>query len=321
MSFGPHVSLEQFEIVRTIGVGSFSHVDLARHRPSQRYCVLKIMGKGRLIELNQQDHVTAEVQILRKIQHPNVVALHGTFQDNINVYVCLEYLAGGEVFSHLRTLGTFDLDVTRFYASEILLVFEKLHKNGIVYRDLKPENLVFSSQGHIKFIDFGFAKQIKDRTYTLCGTPEYLAPEIIKGEGSSFGSDWWAFGVLIYEFLVGQSPFMDENENEMYQKICKGSVDYPPGLDPVTKSLLDGLLRVDASTRLGCTAIGAEEIKAHPWFHGIDWGKVLAHRYQPPLMPMVEDEGDSSNFADYSDTSYFQDVLGGKPSNVHFDAF
>jgi serine/threonine protein kinase len=107
----------------------------------------------------------------------------------------------------------------------------------------------------------------------------------------------------------------------MYQRICNGAIDYPPGLDPVTKSLLDGLLRVNPSTRLGCTAIGAEERKTHPWFHGIDWGKVLAHRYHLPLMPMVEDDGDSSNFADYSDTSYFQDVLGGKPCNVHFDAF
>jgi serine/threonine protein kinase len=158
MSFWSHLNLDQFKVVRTIGVGSFSHVDLVLHRPSQKYCVLKIMGKGRLIELNQQDHVTAEVQILRKIQHPNVVSFHGTFQDNINVYVCLEYLAGGEVFSHLRTLGAFDLDMTRFYSSEILLVFEKLHKNGVAYRDLKPENLVFSSQGRIKFINFGFAK-------------------------------------------------------------------------------------------------------------------------------------------------------------------
>jgi serine/threonine protein kinase len=287
----------------------------------QKFCALKVMSKDRILELNQQDHVTAEVEVLRLVQHPNVVTLYGTFQDATNIYVALEYLAGGEVFSHLRTMGAFDLDVTRFYASEILLVFDELHRKKIVYRDLKPENLVFSSDGHIKFVDFGFAKQIKDRTYTLCGTPEYLAPEVVRGEGSSFCSDWWAFGVLIYEFLVGESPFMDESENAMYQKICKGEVVYPPELDPVTKSLLDGLLRIDASTRLGCTAIGAEEIKAHPWFHGIDWGKVYAHRYQPPLMPMVENEGDSSNFADYSDTSYFQDVLGGRPINVHFQGF
>jgi serine/threonine protein kinase len=180
------------------------------------------MCKIRLLELNQQDHVTAEVRLLRLVQHPNIATLYGTFQDTSFVYVCLEFLAGGEVFSHLRTLGSFELDITRFYASEILLVLQFLHSNGIVYRDLKPENLVFSCEGHIKFIDFGFAKQISERTYTLCGTPEYLAPEIIRGEGSSFSSDWWAFGVLVYEFLIGHSPFADENENRMYQKICKG---------------------------------------------------------------------------------------------------
>jgi serine/threonine protein kinase len=319
MSFDS-LSLSQFDVIRTIGVGSFSHVDLCFHHPSSTFCVLKIMPKERLIELNQRDHVSAEVNILRKLQHPNVVKIHGTFQDSVNVYICLEYLSGGEVFSHLRTLGCFDIDVTRFYASEILLFFESLHRQKIIYRDLKPENLVFSAEGHIKFIDFGFAKEIKDRTYTLCGTPEYLAPEIVRGEGASFASDWWAFGVLIYEFIVGSSPFTDDDENAMYQRICRGEVDYPE-MDSITRDLIEGLLRVDPSKRLGCAAIGAREIKDHPWFHGIDWDKIYAQRYAPPLMPIVENDGDSSNFADYSDTAYFQDVLAAHPVDVVFDDF
>ena len=313
--------MEQFQVVRTIGVGSFSHVDLCFHVPTKKYCVLKVQAKQRIIELNQTEHVTSEVEILRLVQHPNVVKLIGTFQDSRNVYMMLEFISGGEVFSHLRTMTCFDPDVTRFYAAEILLVFQNLHSHGVIYRDLKPENLVFSSDGHIKFIDFGFAKRITDRTYTLCGTPEYLAPEIIRGEGASFSSDWWAFGILVYEFLAGQTPFVDENENRMYQKICRGSIYFPRTIDPVARNLIEGLLRVDQSRRLGCTAIGAEEIKSHMWFQGIDWAKVYAHRYQPPLVPIVESDGDSSNFADYSDPAAVQDVLASMPVDVTFEGF
>ena len=313
--------MEQFQVVRTIGVGSFSHVDLCFHVPTKKYCVLKVQAKQRIIELNQTEHVTSEVEILRLVQHPNVVKLIGTFQDSRNVYMMLEFISGGEVFSHLRTMTCFDPDVTRFYAAEILLVFQNLHSHGVIYRDLKPENLVFSNDGHIKFIDFGFAKRITDRTYTLCGTPEYLAPEIIRGEGASFSSDWWAFGILVYEFLVGQTPFVDENENRMYQKICRGGIYFPRTIDPVARNLIEGLLRVDQSRRLGCTAIGAEEIKSHMWFQGIDWAKVYGHRYQPPLVPIVESDGDSSNFADYSDPAAVQDVLASMPVDVDFEGF
>lgn len=313
--------ISQFNVIRTIGVGSFSHVDLVFHNPTQKYYVLKVMSKQRVLELNQKEHVISEVQILRAVQHPNVVTLYATFQDSKNLYIVLEYISGGEVFSHLRTMQYFDLDVTRFYAAEILLVFQHLQNQNLVYRDLKPENLVFSHDGHIKFIDFGFAKKITDRTYTLCGTPEYLAPEIIKGEGASFCSDWWAYGILIYEFLVGQTPFVDENENRMYQKICKGQVYFPNHIDPITKNLLQGLLQVDTSKRLGCTAIGAQEIMNHQWFQGIDWAKVYNHRYQAPLVPIVENEGDSSNFADYSDPSLVEDVIATVDVNEFFEGF
>jgi serine/threonine protein kinase len=207
------------------------------------------------------------------------------------------------------------------YAAEVFLVFQALHAAKVVYRDLKPENLVFSADGHLKFIDFGFAKVIDDRTYTLCGTPEYLAPEVVKGEGASFVSDWRAFGVLLYEFLVGQSPFCDDNETAMYQRICKGEVVYPPEFDALTIDLFRGLLRVDPSARLGCTAIGAEEIKKHPWFRGINWVKTYNHRYQPPLMSMIEGPGDASNFPDYTECPEYQDMTSGSPVKIHFEGF
>ena len=312
------LSLKQFEVVRTVGVGSFSHADLAFYKPGQFYCILKVMSKKRVIELNQQEHVQNEKDILKLVQHPNVVKLYGTFQDPGNLYLMLEFLSGGEVFSHLRTVHHFNVDIVRFYAAEILLVIQHLHSHHVVFRDLKPENLVFDKNGHVKFIDFGFAKKIIDHTYTLCGTPEYIPPEIVRGEGSTLSSDWWTFGVLIYEFLVGETPFSDDNENRMYLKICRGAVNFPNKMDPVSKSLIQGLLQVDKTKRLGATSIGAEEIKQHPWFRGVDWKKVYAHRYQCPLIPVVESPGDSSNFADFSNTNDFHDVLDAPPVDYKF---
>jgi serine/threonine protein kinase len=263
------------------------------------------MSKQKLIELDQVEHIQYERRIIFEVQHPNVVICYGTFQDACNVYLMMEYIPGGEVFSHLRTMERFDLDTTRFYGAEILLVFQYMHSKHIIYRDLKPENLLFTHDGHVKFIDFGFAKQITDRTYTLCGTPEYLAPEIVRGEGCSFSSDWWAYGVLLYEMLVGETPFVDESESRQYQLICQGEFSFPIGIDETTQDLIRGLLEVDVSKRLGCTAAGAEEIKSHPWFGGIEWDKIYNHQYQPPLVPLVEDMADTQNFADYSaeDTS------------------
>jgi serine/threonine protein kinase len=291
----------QFEVIRTIGVGSFSHVDLCIHVPSQTVCVLKCMSKQKLIELAQIEHIQHERALIELVQHPNVVRFYGSFQDSCNVYIMMEYIPGGEVFSHLRTMGQFDLNTVRFYGAEILLVFQSIHQKGIVYRDLKPENLLFAQDGHIKFIDFGFAKRIEDRTYTLCGTPEYLAPEIIRGEGSSFASDWWSYGVLLYEMLVGETPFMDPNEDRMYQLVCHGDFSFPIGIDEVTQDLIRGLLEVDTAKRLGCAAQGPDEIKAHPWFYGIEWDKVYDHRYQAPLLPFVEDPLDTKNYARYDD--------------------
>lgn len=315
------LSIDQFEVLRTIGVGTFSHVDICLYKPTNTVCTLKCMSKKLMIELNQMEHVKNEIEILDMVQHPNVVRKYGTFQDSRTLYIMMEYIPGGEVFSHLRTMGTFDLDVVRFYASEVLLVFESMHFRQIVYRDLKPENLLFDKDGHIKFIDFGFAKVIEDRTYTLCGTPEYIAPEIIRGEGCSFGSDWWAFGVLIYEMLFGYTPFADENENEMYKKICSGVVNFPPHVDPVTKSLLTGFFQVDTARRLGCTALGAEEIKRHPWFEGIDFSKVFMHKYQPPLMPVVNDDLDSRNYADYTGQVEEYEDLTDAQKRIKFEGF
>ena len=315
------INLSEFQIVRTIGVGSFSHVDLCFNQTTGQYCVLKVMSKQQLYEQNQLEHVQSERDILEKLDHPNIVRTLGTYQDETSLYIAMEYIPGGEVFSHLRTMGRFEIDVARFYAAELVLVFQYIHSIGIIYRDLKPENLLFNAEGHIKIVDFGFAKQIVDRTYTLCGTPEYLAPEVIRGEGAGFASDWWAVGILIYEMLVGQTPFFDENENAMYQQICRGDFFYPEDIDENTQNLINGLLQVDTSQRLGCTASGAEEIKQHPWFEGVEWDKVYSHMYQPPLVPYVESEDDSNNYPDYTGQLTPDEPLSAEAAQLEFTGF
>ena len=172
-----------------------------------------------MIYLKQVDHVKTEKKILEELNHPFIVNLFGAFQDDKNLYLLLEYVIGGEFFSHLRKAGRFPNDTAKFYAAQITLVFEHLHSMMILYRDLKPENLLLDSDGNCKVTDFGFAKKVEYRTWTLCGTPEYLAPEIILSKGHGKAVDWWASGILMYEMLAGYPPFYDEDPLGIYQKV------------------------------------------------------------------------------------------------------
>jgi serine/threonine protein kinase len=200
--------IEDFEISRTLGIGTFGKVRQVRYKKSKsKICLaMKMLKKTEIVKLSQVDHIKSENKILKEIDHPFIVKMIGSFQDSQYIYMLFEFVAGGELFRRLRSEGRFSEDIALFYSSQILLSIRYLHLNDIVYRDLKPENLLIDKKGNIKIADFGFAKVLKkDRTFTLCGTPEYLAPEIIQGEktGYSKSVDWWALGILFYEMLVG----------------------------------------------------------------------------------------------------------------------
>jgi len=306
----PKIGLGDFEMLDTLGTGSFGRVRLVKflqaQPPDSQYYALKILKKSEVIYLKQVEHVKTEKKLLETISHPFVVNLMGAFQDDKNLYLMMEYIIGGEFFSHLRKAGRFPNDTSKFYASQITLVFEYLHGLMILYRDLKPENLLLDKIGHCKVTDFGFAKRVEYRTWTLCGTPEYLAPEIILSKGHGKAVDWWALGILMYEMLAGYPPFYDEDPLGIYQKILEGKIKFPWHFDRHSKDLIKKLLTADLTKRLGNLKAGAEDIKKHKWFTSPDssnyWEDMLAKKIAPPIKPDVAGEHDTGNFEKYPDS-------------------
>ena len=281
----PNYSLNHFQLVDTLGTGTFGKVLLVKLRDADprvqtSYFAVKVLRKRDILRLRQVEHTLSEREVLSHVAHPFLVNLFATFQDRLNVYMLMELVSGGELFAHLRKAGRFAADIARFYASNIILALEFLHSHDIVYRDLKPENLLLHSNGYIKLTDFGFAKQVPHRTYTLCGTPEYLAPEIILGQGHGKSVDAWSLGILIYEMLAGHPPFYAKTPLGVYDRILQGidSVKVPQCIDPVAEHLLRGMLQSDCSKRLGNLAGGILDVKQHPFFIGVPWAEIARCR-------------------------------------------
>ncbi|KAH7297872.1 hypothetical protein KP509_25G016500 [Ceratopteris richardii] len=248
----------------------------------------------------QVAHVKAEKDILKKIDFPFIVNLLGYCQDDKCVYLVLEYVSGGDFFGHLRTKDKLDEATARFYAAQIVLAFEYLHSLDIIYRDLKPENLLLDEKGDLKIADFGFAKKIDHRTFTLCGTPDYLAPEIILAKGHGKAVDWWTLGVLIYEMLAGVAPFADDDASATYQKILDGKIIFPRYFSRSAKDLIRKLLTADLTKRIGCLKDGVREIKHHPWFSNVKWDNVFHRKDKPPIKPKpLNSPSDTSNFDEF----------------------
>ncbi|KAF9993362.1 hypothetical protein BGZ65_011122 [Modicella reniformis] len=281
---------------------------------------MKVLKKTEVVRLKQVEHINSEKQILSQVHFPFIVNLFTTFQDDRNLYMLLEYVIGGELFSHLRKAGRFTNDMTRFYAAEIVLAIEYLHSRDIIYRDLKPENLLLDSTGHVKITDFGFAKRVEDRTWTLCGTPEYLAPEIIQSKGHGKAVDWWALGILIFEMLAGYPPFFDDNPFGIYEKILAGRIYFPSHIDPTAKDLIKKLLTADRTKRLGDLKDGSDDIKNHKWFRGVDWQGLRDRTVVAPIVPPYVHPGDTGNFEKYPEATD-EDATQGDPFRSLFANF
>ncbi|AFZ79710.1 protein kinase domain containing protein [Theileria equi strain WA] len=259
--------------------------------PALFTCALKILHKRKIVNDRQTKHLLNEKRILESINHPFIVHYLGSFQDPINVYLILEYVPGGELFTYLRR-STLDLYTTQFYASEILSALDFLHSRSIVYRDLKPENILLDAQGHIRLVDFGFAKRIRNKTFTICGTHEYLAPEIFLRKGHDKSVDLWSLGVLIYEMLVGEAPFYDKDPQRTYRKALENKIYFPPYISESARSIVEALLRVDPTLRLGSR--GMAEVWSHAFFRSTKFFGQSA-----PIKPVINGIWDTGNFLEY----------------------
>ncbi|XP_065644086.1 cAMP-dependent protein kinase catalytic subunit PRKX isoform X3 [Hydra vulgaris] len=288
--------------LKTLGTGTFGRVLLAESKKSNSFYAIKALLIRDVIRLNQVEHSNNERKILLSVNHPFIVKCYDSFADSKCLYLIMEYVPGGELFSYLRKMERFPEKTAFFYITEIICVLEYLHLQSIVYRDLKPENLLLDVKGHLKLTDFGFAKYLENTTWTLCGTPEYLSPEVIQGKGHDFSCDWWALGILSYEMLVGEAPFIDDHPFGLYEKILDCKVTWPDDLkSSVSKDFISKLIVADRSIRLGKGKHGFEAIKAHCWFDQIDWNRVIQQKYRTPFQPVLRSDHDTSNFDEFDD--------------------
>ncbi|KAI5287865.1 hypothetical protein KEM54_005666 [Ascosphaera aggregata] len=293
------LNMEDFELLKVVGKGSYGKVMQVMKKDTGRIYAMKTLRKAHIISRSEVAHTLAERSVLSQINNPFIVPLKFSFQSPEKLYLVLAFVNGGELFHHLQKEQRFDINRARFYTAELLCALECLHGFKVIYRDLKPENILLDYTGHIALCDFGLCKlgmKDEDRTNTFCGTPEYLAPELLLGHGYTKSVDWWTLGVLLYEMLTGLPPFYDENTNEMYRKILQEPLTFPshdivPG---AARDLLTRLLDRDPQRRLG--ANGAAEIKAHHFFSNIDWRKLLERKYEPSFRPNVTDARDVTNF-------------------------
>jgi len=294
------VNLADFEMTRTLGCGSFGRVKFAKYKLDGKMYAVKFMKKHEIIKLKQVDHINNEKRLMAQIDYPFIVNMTGYTKDDSYVYIIMECITGGELFTHLRRARKFTDEQAKFYGAQVAAAFAHIHSKNIIHRDLKPENILLSPNGYSKLTDFGFAKVLEPgtRTYTLCGTPEYIAPEVLLNKGHGKPVDWWTLGILIYEMICGQPPFCDEDPMGIYQKILAGKVYFPKYFDKNAKALVKKLLTADLSKRYGNLKDGPMDILKHAWFSSLNFAELEEFKVPAPYKPAMKGDNDVSNFED-----------------------
>jgi len=293
------VTFENFEFLKVLGKGTFGKVILCREKATNHLYAMKILKKDVIIKKDEVTHTMTEKRVLQKTNHPFLLTLKYSFTTVDRLCLVTEYVNGGELYFHLAKERQFSEDRTRFYGAEIICAIDYLHTNAIIYRDLKLENLLLDKDGHIKIADFGLCKEdIRwgTTTKTFCGTPEYLAPEVLDDVNYGRAVDWWGVGVVMYEMMVGRLPFYNQDHEIMFENILASDVRFPSKMSDNARDLLTGLLVKEPAKRLGGGPEGAKEIMRHVFFETIDWIALQEKKIVPPFKPQVLNETDTRNF-------------------------
>lgn len=311
-------SMDDFQPLKLVGKGSFGKVILVKYFNNEKIYAMKILDKEEIIRRKQIKHTKTERLLLEKLHHPFIAQLQFAFQDTKKLYLVTEFMQGGELFFHIKRRTGFKEVSAKFYMSQIFLAIDYLHKNGYIYRDLKPENILIDKEGNIKLTDFGLSKVISNdgdinTTNTLCGTLEYIAPEIFQRKPYDKSIDWFSFGVVLYEMLTGQLPFNIKNEE--FDESKYKNIKYPEKMSPEAKELIEKLIEIEPEKRLGYNS--SDEIRNSAFFKEVDFEKVYNKEYRPPFKPRLNGELDLKyfdiNFTEDNDAfsdDYLNDTFG-----------
>ena len=296
-----YLNMDCFRPISVLGRGHFGKVILSQYKNTGEYFALKALKKGDIIARDEVESLMSELRIFEcanSMRHPFLVNLFACFQTTDHVCFVMEYSSGGDLMMHIHS-DVFTETRACFYAACVVLGLQFLHQKNIVYRDLKLDNLLLDNEGYLKIADFGLCKEnmgFGDRTSTFCGTPEFLAPEVLTETSYTRAVDWWGLGVLIFEMLVGESPFPGDDEEEVFDSIVNDEVRYPRFLSHESVAIMRRLLRRNPERRLGSTERDAEDIKKQAFFSGVNWEKLLARQVPPPFVPTIASNEDVSNF-------------------------
>lgn len=292
-------TMDDFEIMKVLGKGTFGKVVMCREKDTKDIMAMKILKKDVIVAKDEIAHTLTENRVLQMTNHPFLTSLKYSFQTHDRLCFVMEYVNGGELFFHLSRERVFSEDRTRFYGAEITMAIQYLHKLGVIYRDLKLENLLLDKEGHIKLTDFGLCKEeitYGATTKTFCGTPEYLAPEVLEDNDYGRAVDWWGVGVVMYEMMCGRLPFYSKDHEVLFELILVEEIKFPARLSEVAKALLSGLLQKDPAKRLGGGEGDAEDVKKHIFFESINFQELYDKKIDAPFKPDIKNDTDVSYF-------------------------
>ncbi|CAH1389649.1 unnamed protein product [Nezara viridula] len=290
-----------FEFIKTIGEGSFGRVYLARLVKEEKYYAIKTFDKSILIKKALTKQILQEKRILQALNYPGCIYLEMTFQDNAHIYLGLPFISGGELYNYLLKMGKFEESASQFYGAQVLLAIEYLHYCDVIYRDLKPENILIDVYGYLKLTDFGLSKVVTQRTYSLCGTPDYFAPEVLMHRGYGKSVDYWSYGVFLFEITSGKPPFVAPTMMKTYENILTVAYSMPKYFSRNLAHLIYNLLQIDISRRFGSMKNAIEDIKSHAWFSKIEWNLLFNRKIAAPYSPNVRKPGDTRNFGHFKE--------------------